>query len=29
MANPEWRAWYPRFTALAEGGHRDIFTVVE
>ncbi|HEY3011302.1 MAG TPA: NIPSNAP family protein [Gemmatimonadales bacterium] len=29
MSNPEWRAWYPRFTALAEGGYREILTVAE
>ena len=25
----QWHAWYARFTALAEGGHREIFTIVE
>ena len=26
---PEWRAWYPRVTALSEGGYREILTIVE
>jgi hypothetical protein len=29
MANPEWRAWYPRVTALSEGGYRELLNVVE
>ena len=29
MENPDWRKWYPRFTALAEGGHREVLSVVE
>jgi hypothetical protein len=29
MADPAWRAWYPKFSAHAEGGHREILTVVE
>jgi hypothetical protein len=29
MAAPEWRAWYPRVTALCEGGYREILNVVE
>lgn len=27
MAKDEWRAWYPKVAPLAEGGHREIFTV--
>jgi hypothetical protein len=29
MSNPDWRAWYPRVTALSEGGYREILNVVE
>jgi hypothetical protein len=29
MGNSEWQAWYPRFTAFAEGGYREILTVAE
>ncbi|MGH7498717.1 MAG: hypothetical protein ACREL3_07690 [Gemmatimonadales bacterium] len=29
MDNADWKKWYPRFSALAEGGHREIFSVVE
>jgi len=29
MGNEEWRAWYARMTPLCEGGHREIFSVVE
>jgi hypothetical protein len=29
MEHPEWRKWYPRFTTLAEGGHREILALVE
>jgi hypothetical protein len=29
MAVPEWRGWYPRVTALSQGGHREILNVVE
>jgi hypothetical protein len=29
MENAEWRAWYPKFTPLAEGGHREVLTVVD
>jgi hypothetical protein len=29
MAVPEWRAWYPRVTALSEGGYREILNVVD
>jgi hypothetical protein len=29
MGNPEWQAWYPRITALCEGGHREILNVVD
>jgi hypothetical protein len=29
MASPEWRAWYPKVTALSLGGHREILNVVE
>jgi predicted thioredoxin/glutaredoxin len=29
MGNEEWRAWYARLTPLCEGGHREIFSVVE
>ena len=25
----KWHAWYSKFTPLCEGGHREIFTVVE
>jgi hypothetical protein len=25
----EWSAWYQKFAPLLEGGHREIFTVVE
>jgi hypothetical protein len=28
MADPEWRAWYGRFTAVVESGHRELFNVV-
>ena len=29
MAVPEWRAWYPRATALSAGGHREILNLVD
>jgi len=29
MARDEWRAWYARFSSLCEGGHREIFSLVE
>jgi hypothetical protein len=29
MAVPEWRAWYPKVADLSEGGHREIFTIVD
>jgi len=29
MAVPEWRAWYPRVTALSVGGYREILNIVE
>jgi hypothetical protein len=29
MEHPEWRKWYPRFSPLAEGGHREVLSVVE
>jgi len=29
MGDEQWRAWYARFTPLCEGGHREIFSVVE
>lgn len=29
MAVPEWRTWYPRVTALSEGGHREILNIVD
>ncbi len=29
MAVPEWRAWYPRVTALSVGGHREILNIVD
>ncbi len=29
MAVPEWRAWYPKATALSEGGYREILNVVD
>ncbi len=29
MGKEEWRAWYARFSPLCEGGHREIFSVVE
>lgn len=29
MASEEWHAWYQKFLPLAEGGHREIFTIVE
>ncbi len=29
MAAPEWRAWYPRVTALSQGGYREILNIVE
>ncbi len=29
MADPAWRAWYPKVGALSVGGHREIFTIVE
>ena len=25
----EWGEWYQRFTPLVDGGHREIFTIVE
>jgi len=28
LADPEWKAWYQRFVPLAEGGRREMFTVV-
>ena len=28
MANAEWKAWYARFIPLAQGGRREIFSVV-
>jgi len=29
MSNAAWRAWYPRVTAVSEGGYREILNVVE
>ena len=29
MAVPEWRAWYPKATALSEGGYREILNIVD
>ncbi len=29
MSKDEWRTWYARFVPLCEGGHREIFSVVE
>lgn len=29
MGDEEWRAWHARLTPLCEGGHREIFSVVE
>ncbi len=29
MGDEQWHAWYARFSALCEGGHREIFSVVE
>ncbi len=29
MGNEEWRRWYAGFSSLCEGGHREIFSVVE
>lgn len=29
FANPEWQAWYAKFTPLVTGGRREIFRVVE
>ena len=29
MGNEEWHAWYARFAVLCEGGHREVFSVVE
>jgi hypothetical protein len=28
-SNNEWHAWYARLALLCEGGHREIFSVVE
>ena len=25
----EWSAWYQKFAPLLDGGHREIFTIVE
>ena len=29
MGNSEWQAWYPRFSAFAEGGYREVLSVAE
>lgn len=29
MAKPEWQAWHAKFQPLAEGGHREVFNIVE
>ena len=29
MADPAWRAWYPKVAAVSTGGHREIFNIVE
>ncbi len=29
LGNEEWHAWYARLTPLCEGGHREVFSVVE
>jgi hypothetical protein len=29
MGDEQWHAWYARFSALCESGHREIFSVVE
>jgi hypothetical protein len=29
MADPDWRAWYPKFVPLAESAYREIFQVAE
>lgn len=29
MGNEEWRTWYGRFSSLGEGGHPEIFTIVQ
>ena len=28
MSDPQWKAWYQRFTPLVESGYREMFTVV-
>ena len=28
MSDPEWKAWYQRFSPLVESGHRELFTIV-
>ena len=27
--NPDWQAWYQKFTEVCESGHREIFNIVE
>ena len=27
--SPEWQAWYQKFSGLVEGGHREVFNIVE
>jgi len=27
--NPDWQAWYQKFSALVESGHREVFNLVE
>jgi hypothetical protein len=29
MSDSAWRAWYPKVAAFAEGGRREILTIVE
>ena len=29
LGNPEWRKWYETFLPYVEGGHREIFNVVQ
>lgn len=29
MGDEQWHAWYARFSALCEGGYREVFSVVE
>jgi hypothetical protein len=29
MGHDEWKSWYARFSPLCEGGHRELFSIVE